>query len=49
MQTLKSQLLRWFVPADLQAAPRTRRQALQTVVFGLAMAFWAPCLHRSTK
>ena len=35
-------LLRWFVPAELQAESECRRNAVRAIVFGMAMVFWAP-------
>ena len=40
MDPLRQLTLRWFVPDELQADGESCRQALRTVVFGLAMLFF---------
>lgn len=42
MTLLQRFILRWFVPQDLHADKEERLQAVRTIMFGLAMVFWAP-------
>ena len=42
MREDRSLIIRWFVPSELEADAENRRQAIRSVLFGLAMVVWAP-------